>query len=388
MLSLMSHAKLLLLWLVVCGGERLVAANSRNALSYAVPTCINNRGASYVVDRHISVDILSVNRTESGKNCPYAIDHKGKHRYAEHMCFGANTTFICIMKMVNITVSNWGALMEGDHHSKKIVSLRDDTLVGGHPPRYWPDATQTLLKGVTIALQKFRPMNSLIPARSLVIPTRYRWDDCFNHLSFQSMPLIGMVYEFQPDIFFSSYWHASQFTAALLLLLGVRMDRLIIGENVYAKSVVLPWVPHWNPIQGAPMRGISRRVSLLATSALLNISSLSTVETISPLDFRLQPLSVNSIGADERFIVYFQRSEGRRFVENEKEVLAAITQHLRPGYRVVVMPPTKEYKTIDKLHAVWRQYAQIVNRAIVIIGPHGKFVYVVVKFSFLFSLKK
>jgi hypothetical protein len=41
------------------------------------------------------------------------------------------------------------------------------------------------------------PINS--PPFVFVFP-RMRWDDCFNHLSFQSLPLIAHVREFRSDI--------------------------------------------------------------------------------------------------------------------------------------------------------------------------------------------
>lgn len=80
-----------------------------------------------------------------------------------------------------------------------------------------------------------------------------------------------------------------------------------------------------------------------------------------------------------RYVVYFNRTMGdTRTVINEAELLGAISEHLRPDYRLVVLPSTKEYKSIPELHTVWQQYARIVNRAAVMIGAHGTFLFFVI----------
>ncbi len=288
--------------------------------------------------------------------------------------------------MKQITISSSGALIEGSKFSRNVISLTDNSFLGGHDPQYWPGAKFLYQKGVEIALRKFRPVNAAIPSKSITIPTRYHWDDCFNHLSFQSMPIIGLVYEFHRHLFYSAYWHTSRFTAALLLLLGVEFKNLIIEEHVFAKSVVLPWVPYWNPTETASLRGISRNISLTATQTLLSKTfpdvAKQSIPKVVPMNYRYENIDLNESGelsGPERFVVYFNRSAGgKRTVDNELEILTALHKHLRPEYKLLVLPPFKEYKTIKQLHIVWQQYARIVNRAIVIIGPHGKFLLLVI----------
>lgn len=336
------------------------------------PTCRQQAGKRYNFDKYVAVEVKSI---QGYPSCPCAIDVKGKCRFAEHMCFGANTTFLCTLHMKDLTITSWGALIEGDRKSRDVITLGDNSFAGGHAPQYWPEASTVISRGIELALQKFKPVNSLIPTKDVVIPTRMRWDDCFNHLSFQSLPLIGLVYEHQPELFYKSYWHVSRFTAALLLLMGVEYQRLVIETSVAATAAVLPWIPHWNPFDTAPIRGIARNVSILATQNLLSrkitVAKNSAVAPLVPMNHLYEPLAL-TFNEKERYVVYFNRSSGgKRTVDNEPEILAAIHSILLPSYRLVVLPPVKEYKKLHQIHAVWQQYARIVNRAVVLIGPHG-----------------
>lgn len=337
------------------------------------PICTQQAGKRYKFDKHVSIQVKSI---RSHPPCPCAIDVNGKCRFAEHMCFGANTTFLCTLHMKDLTITSWGALIEGDRKSRDVISLGDNSFAGGHAPQYWPEANAVIYRGIELALQRFKPVNSVIPTKDVVIPTRMRWDDCFNHLSFQSLPLIGLVYEHQPQLFYTSYWHASRFTAAILLLLGVEYQRLVIETHVTATTAVLPWIPHWSPFDTAPIRGVARNVSILATQNLLSrkitLAKNSAVFTLTPMNYLYEPTSLD-FNEKERYVVYFNRSSGgKRTVDNEGEILATIHNMLLPSYRLVVLPPVKEYKKIHQIHAVWQQYARIVNRAVLLIGPHGK----------------
>lgn len=101
----------------------------------------------------------------------------------------------------------------------------------------------------------------------------------------------------------------------------------------------------------------------------------STVKPLIPQDYDYRPLNLSMIVNDqtvERFVVYLNRSkDGSRTVFNEPEILKLLKEQLKPQYKLVVLGPTKEYKSIEQLHVIWQQYAEVVNRAVLLIGPHG-----------------
>lgn len=331
----------------------------------------------------ISSSIKYLNESIIQPNCPCAYDPNGRCRRSSHFCFGPTSTYACSYHIHNATVTDLGAILAGKLSSPEVISLSDTTLMAEHAPQYQPTVVKAYEEWLHSVIANFKNYPSL-PKRHVrhLIALRMRWDDCFNHLSFQSMPQIGLVYELHPEIFYSTHWHSSRFTAALLFLLGVKTEKVIIEESVHAKEVLLPWMKHWNPISGAPLQGISRRVSLLATKRLLSTqipeAVRQSVDTLQPLDAHYKVIPKLNVSHDEenhiRYVVYFNRTaKGTRNVVNEQEILQAISENLHPQYKLIVLPSTKEYKTISEMHAMWQQYAKIVNRAAVMIGPHGKF---------------
>jgi hypothetical protein len=334
----------------------------------------------HMFSRLISGRIKYSNETIIQPNCPCSYDMSGKCHQAKHFCHVPMTDYACSFHVRNATVTQQGAIMAGRLYAAELLVLSDVSLVGERQAQYLPAAVSAYNEWVTKTVSAWRSHPTVISRHvKTLVPTRMFWDDCFNHLSFQSMPLIGLVYEFHHDLFYSTHWQVSRFTGALLILLGIRQERLVVEESVFAKEVVLPWMKYWNPISGAPLQGIARRVSLIATRRLLSMQLsdqvVNHVDRLIPWDARYQPMTLN-VSADAadniRYVVYFNRTMGgTRTVVNEAELLGAISEHLRPGYRLVVLPPTKEYKSIPELHAVWQQYARIVNRAAVMIGAHG-----------------
>lgn len=335
-----------------------------------------------VFSKLISGTIHYLNESIIQSGCPCFFDVIGVCRQANHFCHGPMSNYICSYHVRNATVPTSGVVLAGKILNPEVFWLSDSTLMAEQEPQYNPSVILSYEKWTRkmIDIWGQHPTEIYHHVKAL-IPARMHWDDSFNHLSFQSMPLIGLVYEFHHDLFYSTHWQVSRFTGALLVLLGVRRERLVVEESVFAKEAILPWMKHWNPTSGAPLLSIARRVSLIATRRLLSTQlgdqATSHVVRLVPRDARYAPMTLN-VSADTanniRYVVYFNRTMGgARAVVNEPELLRAISEHLRPGYRLVVLPPMKEYRSIPELHAMWQQYALIVNRAVVLIGAHGKF---------------
>lgn len=344
----------------------------RRAIQVVKPTCTERDGKHYVVDDRISVDVTTISQSYLGRECPYLIDSTGNQRSAEHMCFGANTTFICTLQMKKLLITTEGIMVEKQLLTKQAISLESPSMGGGHELQYAPSASKIYYASIEDSFNRLRPTNAKVSTKELVIPARLKWDDCFNHLSFQSIPLIGLVYEFYPHMFYRAHWHVSRHTAALLLLLGVEFNKLVIESPVIASSAFLPWVPYWNPYDTPSIRGIARNVSLVLTKKLLSRRFDGPVSALTPMNHLYQPIQLD-FHRKERYVVYFNRTfNGTRNVDNEQEVLTAIHSMLAPSYRLVVLPSTHDHKKIRQLHAKWQQYARIINRAALLIGPHGK----------------
>eukprot|EP01034_Spumella_vulgaris_P021449 gene21449-27482_t len=220
------------------------------------------------------------------------------------------------------------------------------------------------------------------PVYDLVVPLRMRWDDCFNHLSFQTMPLLGSVKEFHGDIWKTLSWHASLFGAAMLNLLDVPMERIAVEKTILAKTVLLPWVPHWCPVQLASLNGIAYNLAAELTKNLLAKQFTNKDSPLEPFNVLIpgKPeqesvhayLETRMSNKDVRFVVYMSRTEHQpRGVVNEQEILSTIRTALSPNYQLVVLGHSVEYKTVLKLQQSWQRYARVVNRAVVFMGPHG-----------------
>lgn len=278
----------------------------------------------------------------------------------------------CTFILQNVFVTRLGVMT--DSQSGELYSLSDPS-IGMMSPIYYPGIHE---QWYTYYHQgPFKSIGSS-PSYDLVVPTRMRWDDCFNHLSFQSLPLIGHVYEMHHDKWDKVHWHASLFTAALLVLLDIPLDRIIVQQEAHAKTLLLPWVSGqpkhrlinesshhicltgWCPPQTSTLHGVARRVSLLVSENLMK--KFAPLRNDSSPDASIQ----------KNLILYMPRSlKGIRGVVNDAEILSTIRQHIRSEYEIVLVNHTQEYKTIHELHASWYKYAQLFRRARVIIGPHG-----------------
>lgn len=171
--------------------------------------------------------------------CPVAFDFNGKPRQARHMCTVSLRPNFCQFSIPNIIITKSGGLLECD--SLATLSFSHPSM-RGEPPIYFHGIHDIWSSGYVEAAASHKQRNERLPTFPLVVPTRMRWDDCFNHLSFQSMPFIAHVKEFLGDVWDDLYWHASLFTAALLELLDVPKERILIEVPIRAESLVLPWV--------------------------------------------------------------------------------------------------------------------------------------------------
>lgn len=204
--------------------------------------CEEHLGPSYQINDRINVTVMSISKFGLKPDCPCPTDKTGKCRTAPHMCVASNVTYVCTFYMRDMTITALGGLVEGT--SRDIVSFGHHTMSGGKDPQYFPMISQIFLKGFDNAMSRYvqevHPMT-----RDIVVPLRSRWDDCFNHLSFQSMPLMALMYEFHPELWDKVNFHASRFTAALLMLLDVPQSSIVVEKNVRAKTVLMPWTPYW-----------------------------------------------------------------------------------------------------------------------------------------------
>lgn len=161
----------------------------------------------YNISDTIHVQIGNISDYNLKPDCPCALDGQKKCRQQPHMCVASSMNYFCTFTMTNIIVTDWGALLEGD--TNDVIQFNHATIGGGKEPMYFPMINSIFLKGFEIAVQKHNPSGHR-PAYDLVVPTRTRWDDCFNHLSFQSMPMIAMTYRFHRAQWQNITWHASR----------------------------------------------------------------------------------------------------------------------------------------------------------------------------------
>lgn len=190
------------------------------------------------------------------------------------MCNSAVVDYFCDIRISNAVITKLGGFL--DCSSLMPYSLSDPS-IKGNDPLYFPsnndmwahnfiDMTVKLIetkfsvsdtlstghrpkqKRQKTPISHIKPIQYEIKQYPLVIPLRMKWDDCFNHLSFQTLPLIGHAMELYGSIWDQLYWHASLYSAALLRLLDVPLNRIIIEERVVAKELLLPWIQVHNSL--------------------------------------------------------------------------------------------------------------------------------------------
>lgn len=325
------------------------------------------------------------------QTCPEAFTFDNKIRQASHMCVASNSSSLCIFHGSNIVITKEGAWV--DRQTGAFHSFRHPS-IAKMGPLYFPHLHDHWANYYT-KFANHLPQTANLPTQKLVCPIRMIWDDCFNHLSFQTLPLIGLVYETQQSRWNKISWHSSLFSAALLTLLGVPEQRIFIERPVIAEELVLPWIPGWCPVLISSLKGVANRVATTITQNLLaKYNPLDTSidlkmatysrgfhHSMDPKDTKFlddmpPPMSENEIqdlvNSKDRLILYLPRSsKSTRSVVNDEEIVKLLRENLNEGYRLVIIAHTKEFKTIEALHRSWYRYAYLFSRAKVIIGPHG-----------------
>jgi hypothetical protein len=190
-------------------------------------------------------------------NCPCAYDSKGLCRQKPHMCTASTSSYYCNFKLSSVILSTKGGLI--DCRTLSPISFSHSSM-GLRPPVYddsnyvkWHDYyTEKALNGILNIKEKQKKDRLYLQSINmydLVVPTRMIWDDVFNHISFQSIPLIAHIKTFYTEIWYNITWHSSLQTAAILKLLDVNDDKIVIEKSIYAKNLIFPWVPGWCPLQ-------------------------------------------------------------------------------------------------------------------------------------------
>mmetsp|Transcript_20152 Transcript_20152/g.19464 ORF Transcript_20152/g.19464 Transcript_20152/m.19464 type:complete len:540 (+) Transcript_20152:116-1735(+) len=320
---------------------------------------------------HTNVTYLSHNFPLT---CPCAYDHTGLCRQKPHMCTASMSSYYCNFKLSSVILSTKGGLI--DCRTLSPISFSHPS-IGLNPPIYddskfkkWHDYyTEEALNGISSIKEKQKENKlGLLNMYDLVVPTRMIWDDVFNHISFQSIPLIAHIKTFCTEIWYNITWHSSLQTAAILKLLDVKDDKIIIEKSVYAKNVIFPWVPGWCPLQTATLHGVASNLTNQITAKLLSFNYDKAPyinNNLTGSNFTVQK------NATKRFIVYLRRPQGARRVYNEIEIIKLIKLYLHEDYELYILGHIDAINTIKGLHESWARNAAIFSRAKLVLGPHG-----------------
>jgi hypothetical protein len=335
------------------------------------------------ISNHINVTMTNIRDFGFKPTTICIYDFRNQCHTRHHLSVASNATQVCTFRMQNLYITGKGALMEDDERMRGI-SFDHPTMVGGTGKDYAPILNYAYMKGFDNAVGSYHThLASELPSDAIVIPVRSRWDDCFNHQSFQIIPAVALIYEFHREDFYRFYWHASNDTAALLLLADIPADQIIIEKDVKPTNILLTWIPYWNPMQLSGIYGIAKELEAKMTTNLLkmNFTQLRVPE-IPVLDYKFEKLNFNLTQISEqgnhkkslKFIVYLQRdhSDAHRNVVNERELMSLLYKAIDPTkVQIIVLPPTRPYHQAEQMHMIWQQYARILHRAKVLIGPHG-----------------
>jgi hypothetical protein len=290
------------------------------------------------------------------KDCPCVYDSKGICQQTSQVCTSPTSDFYCNFRLKNVIISKEGGLL--DCRTLSTLTFSHPTMY--ESPTYDPTLNKKFKayfeKAAAEGLNQLKIRKMKAPeAYDMVVPTRMIWDNHFSHLSFQAIPFIAHVKEFNGEIWDKLTWHASVFTAAILRLLDVPEERIIIEKAVFARTIVLPWLPNWTPSRTATFHGIAAGITSQMTSKLIalyshkshifnrsfnnnfqsnfnrdntnNTNKNPNIKSSKKKDFccakiLLSPLSGNST---KRLILYLtRRTSVNRAVVNEEELLNSI----------------------------------------------------------------
>lgn len=164
------------------------------------------------------------------------------------------------------------------------------------------------------------------------------------------------------------------------------MEQIAVETTITAKRALLPWIPFWDPIETASMKGISANVSRIVVDKLLTkqFPDLNNSRVLESIIIPYNHYSINQKDPDywglinnknSKLVVYLGRNhsiESSRKVENDKEILQSIKKHLLPGFHLVVLGHTDSFDSVLLLQKSWQRFAQVISKASVLIAPHGK----------------
>lgn len=346
--------------------------------------CEFNEGTGYSISSRIQVDVLPLVNTSFRPTEICVYDYKNRCHSKPYLNVATNVTHVCTFHMRDMIVTKRGALLEATD-TRRPLSFGHETMVGGKEPQYAPVMAYMFLKGHDLAYfdyphEKTRPNSAEVTVKGKLVSLRSRFDDCFNHQSFQSLPLIALVYEFHREQFHSLYWQASKHTAAMLMLLDVQPEKIVVERPAKVDEILLPWVPYWNPIQLPTLFGIAGNIEERMTQRLLSmqfgLNETNGTEPLRVLDHQYRTIGFAgnmTLSRDKKYVVYLSRPEDmRRGVVNESELLQALVEWKSAEYELLVLPSTRAFTKFEHMFVVWQQYARIISRAKVLAGPHGE----------------
>lgn len=350
--------------------------------------CENHHKGFYFIRKQAYVTLQKIADFGFKPTEPYFYDVHGNRHSRPFMWVSSNNDFMCAINLKGMIISIKGAIFNGK--DGVAVMWHHPSILGTHETAYYrnPD----LLIGFGKAEREYLGDPKPNDTYNFIVPIRTRWDYCFHHFHIQTIPLIAAIYEFHQNEWEKITWHTSLHSAGVLSLMGVPLERMVIDTPIKAKRVLLPWYPNWNPLEVAAFKGITRRTCQLITEKVLekHIDPTVLAKTYKIVVSIINPLLNNTYSAmaarggdgnlqellqtNDRLVIYFSRPPPKRAVVNEQELFAAIASSLLPGYRFLVIQsiPYVHNETIDMMHALWQQFARVVSRAKVLIGPHGK----------------
>lgn len=290
-------------------------------------------------------------------SCPYVNEDLST---GSRFCESATAKFMCSMMWNMVILTSEGAITDS---SSTIYEY-------GHPS-FAGSTFDTSVMKVTMkdfnTLQEFGSVNSWMK-RTIVFPTRMRFDNLFNHMSFQTIPLLGHMKEYFPALWQSeAFFHTSQLTAAFLRVLGIAEHRIVVERPLHANKVVLPWTPRWDPWKSAPRKGVSQNLLAEFRAALLSQGDQRNDETSKGSKVALKRSKAVKV-------VYFSRGKSQqRHVTNEEELLSSIRRRLADSVELHVIPAKSVLQPQREVDLVqgWRSMALLLHDAVLVMGPHG-----------------
>lgn len=311
---------------------------------------------------------------------PQYYDYHGIPHTSKYICVTSAEKYACIFNISAVVINKLGAMIDNSTQIPYDFAHESMTFL---EPIHYHSVHQIFLSYFQESAQKI-PLSKgdKLVSYDLVIPLRMIWDDIFNHISHQAVPHISHIYEFiQKDIVNQAVFHCSYYTAAVLLLLDIPLERLLIQTHhfgqkapslIFAKRVIFPWLPGWVPTQTASVHGVAKNVTYLITTNLFKrFGDQKALDIYQAIQQRSSDKSLSF----KRTILYLSRAAGQtRHVSNEFEIIIALNSSINHDlYDFKVVGQIEgSHKELNQLHHTWYTQAVDFSRASLIIGSHGK----------------